>query len=296
MFEIARALATLSLLVSTWSAVAQPSPPPVRFLLTFDDGPSLWSASPTAQVLAQLANNPVMPHVAALFFVQSVHHTHGGSDAGRQLMRETCAAGHVLGLHSGSARGHIPHPNLAPQELAESFSLGKLAIEQACPGAVRFVRPPDWVYTDATLDAYKTAQLEMLQADISANDGKIYGWNISLRRRAHLRSGLERVAMARAAGLLPVVDGVLPVIVAFHDTNPYTAEHMTEYLQILVEESAGAELTLASEPFYADPQSLARAAHARAERQLYVCGSAALSAPIGVRLGFSPGDPRRGCF
>lgn len=295
MFEIARAFATLSLLVFTWGAAAQ-ALPPVRFLLTFDDGPSLWSPSPTTQILTQLAHNPVMPNVSALFFVQSVHRAHGGSDAGRQLMRQTCAAGHVLGLHSGSARGHVTHSSLAPQELAESLSQGNLAIEHECSGAVGFVRPPDWVYTDATLAAYRAAHLEMLQADISANDGKIYGWNISLRRRAHLHKGLERVALARNAGQLPVVDGVLPVIVAFHDTNTYTAEHMTEYLQILVEESAAIGLPLASEPFYADAVSLARAAHARAEGKLYVCDSVALSAPMTLRLGLSSGDKRRGCY
>nr|WP_295787224.1 polysaccharide deacetylase family protein [Rhodoferax sp.] len=295
MFETARALVTLSLLVCTWSAIAQ-ALPPVRFLLTFDDGPSLWQPSPTTKILTQLAYNPVMPNVSALFFVQAVHRAHGGSDAGRQLIRQTCAAGHVLGLHSGSPRGHITHPSLAPQELAESLSQGNLAIEQECPGAVGFVRPPDWVYTDATLAAYDVAHLEMLQADISANDGKIYGWNISLRRRAHLRKGLERVELARSAGQLPTVDGVLPVIVAFHDTNTYTAEHMTEYLQILVEESAAIGLTLANQPFYANAPSLTRAAHARAEKQLYVCDGVALSAPIAVRLGLSSGDKRRGCF
>lgn len=295
MFEITRALAALSLVACAWNAVAQPLPP-VRFLLTFDDGPSLWSSSPTEQVLAQLAHNAVMPNVAALFFVQSVHRAHGGSDVGRQLMRQTCAEGHVLGLHSGSARGHVTHPSLAPQELAESLIQGNLAISQECPGAVRFVRPPDWVYTDATLAAYGAAHMQMLQADISANDGKIYGWNISLRRRAQLRQGLERVAVARNLDVLPEVDGVLPVIVAFHDTNPYTAEHMTEYLQILVEEGAAAGLTLASEPFYANAATLSRAAHARAVKALYVCDGTALSTPIAVRLGLSSGDKRRGCF
>ena len=295
MFEIARALCALSLVLCAWSAIAQ-ALPPVRFLLTFDDGPSLWSSSPTERVLAQLANNPVMPNASALFFVQAVHSAHGGSDAGRQLMRKTCAAGHVLGLHSGSTRGHVTHPSLGSQELAESLTQGNVAIEQECPGTVAFVRPPDWVYTDATLAAYNAAHLEMLQADISANDGKIYGWNISLRRRSHLRRGLERVGLARSAGQLPAVDGVLPVIVAFHDTNPYTAEHMTDYLQILVEESAAVGLTLDAEPFYANAPSLARAAHARAEKQLYVCDTSALNTPIAVRLGLSSGDKRRGCF
>jgi peptidoglycan/xylan/chitin deacetylase (PgdA/CDA1 family) len=295
MLEIARSLVTSLLCCAAAVAVADPLPP-VRFLLTFDDGPSLWSASPTTRIRDQLAHNPVMPGVKALFFVQAVHKDHGGSDAGRRMMRETCAEGHVLGLHSGSTLGHIPHPRFSPTELAESLRAGNLAIEEQCPGHVRFVRPPDWIYNDATLAAYQEAHLSMLQADISANDGKIYGWNISLRRRSHIRSGLEKVAQARLAGQLPEVDGVLPVIVALHDTNTYTAEHMTEYLQILSEESAAAALPLASEPFYTDPQSLSRAAQVRAEKQLYVCNGAALSTPLAVRIGLKAGDPRKGCY
>jgi hypothetical protein len=34
---------------------------------------------------------------------------------------------------------------------------------------------------------------------------------------------------------LEPVNGVVPVIVAFHDTNDFTASHMTDYLQILVD-------------------------------------------------------------
>ncbi len=299
MIDFARTL-VLSLLMGTaFGALAQSpatSLPPVRFLLTFDDGPSLWTDSPTVTIRQQLAHNPVMPGVKALFFVQAVHKNHGGSDAGQRLMQEACAEGHVLGLHSGSPRGHIPHPQFTPAELAESLVVGNAAIAQQCPGTVQFVRPPDWVYNDTTLAAYQAAGLEMLQADISVNDGKIYGWTVSMRRRSHIHAGLEKVAQARRAGLLPEVDGAFPVIVALHDTNRYTAEHMTEYLQILVEESADLGLPLASQPFYTDAQSLARAGHVRAQKQLYVCAGKALSAPMLVRLGLAAGDPYKGCF
>lgn len=295
MFDVARALLVLPLLLFTWCATAQPLAP-VRFLLTFDDGPDIGTPSLTATIQQQLAYNPVMPGIKALFFVQATHERHGDSDLGRQLMRDTCAGGHLLGLHSGTPRGHIPHPRLTPEELAASLSQGNLAIEQQCPGRVAFVRPPDWVYTDATLAAYQVAQMQMLQADASVNDGKIYGWISSPRRRTHLRSTLERVAQARTAGHLPEVDGVLPVIVALHDTNSYTAEHMTEYLQILVEESAAVGLPLASAPFYADRDAMVRAGSVRAQKQLYVCDKTALATPIAVRLGLKNGDTRRGCF
>lgn len=295
MFEFARVLFVLPLVLLVGVAGAQPLAP-VRFILTFDDGPAIEAPSLTTSIQQQLAQNPVMPGIKALFFVQSVHKQHGGSDAGRQLMRETCAQGHLLGLHSGTPRGHVPHPRLAPDELAESLVQGNLALEQQCAGKVSLVRPPDWVYTDATLAAYAAAEMQMLQADASVNDGKIYGWTVSVRRRAHLRSNLARVLQVRAAGQLPEVDGVLPVIVALHDTNAYTAEHMTEYLQILVEESAAVGLPLATAPFYADRDALARAAHVRAQKQLYVCDKSALATPIAVRLGLRTGDTRRGCF
>ncbi len=42
-------------------------------------------------------------------------------------------------------------------------------------------------------------------------------------------------ANASALGELPTVDGVIPVVVTFHDINRYTARHMQEYLQILLD-------------------------------------------------------------
>ena len=55
-----------------------------------------------------------------------------------------------------------------------------------------------------------------------------------------------------AAGELPVVGGVIPLVVTFHDTNTYTAHHMQEYLRILTEEAANVGLVLAPKPFYDD--------------------------------------------
>src|SRR5688572_32651642 len=75
----AAALATLAA-----GASAEPaSPAPIRFLLSFDDGP----APSTARVLQTLAANPVQPGIKAMFFVQ----TRIGD--GSQLMRRTHAEG-----------------------------------------------------------------------------------------------------------------------------------------------------------------------------------------------------------
>ena len=65
-------------------------------------------------------------------------------------------------------------------------------------------------------------------------------------------------------GEIPEADGTTPIVVTFHDTNDYTAEHMQEYLQMLVDEGGKAGLILASQPFYTDSAALERAALVRA--------------------------------
>ena len=112
----------------------------------------------------------------------------------------------------------------------------------------------------------------MLLTDVNARDGVIYVWNIRLRRRTHIRSALAKAKAAILQGRLPVVERVVPVVITFHDTNTFTAHHMTEYLNILVEEAAGNGLPLANPPFYNDKQALLRAALARTEAGVYAPG------------------------
>jgi hypothetical protein len=109
----------------------------------------------------------------------------------------------------------------------------------------------------------------MLLTDISARDGKIWGWHISLRRRSHFRSKLAEVRKAIEQDRLPIVDGVVPVVVTFHDTNDFTASHMQDYLDILVEESRHVGLPLADKPFYDDAATLERVARLRGQIGIY---------------------------
>jgi hypothetical protein len=74
---------------------------------------------------------------------------------------------------------------------------------------------------------------------------------------AHVKERMQR-------GEIPDTDGATPIVVIFHDTNDYTAEHMREYLRMLVDEAHGAGLTLATSPFYEDGATLERAALVRA--------------------------------
>jgi len=105
--------------------------------------------------------------------------------------------------------------------------------------------------------------LQVLLTDLSANDGKIWGFNASPRRRANMLRQLSVVRERIALGELPTVDGVIPVVVTFHDLNRYTARHAREYLQILIDSANTTGLKLAQKPFYDDKAELQRAATAR---------------------------------
>jgi peptidoglycan/xylan/chitin deacetylase (PgdA/CDA1 family) len=243
---------------------------PVRFLLTFDDGPSLWQPyNPTSVVLDTLAKNSVQAQIKAVFFVQTRSPSAGGSVLGQQLLQRMLDEGHVLALHSGSARGHQNHRYLPPAELDRSLRDGIADIHALSGRDPTLVRPPYWSYDARTQAAYRACDLNMLLSDVSARDGKIWGWHISLRRRSHFRSNLERVRREIEIDRLPVVDGVVPVVITFHDTNDFTASHMEEYLRILIEESARVGLPLASEPFYSDGPSVERIAVLRAQLGVY---------------------------
>jgi len=242
-----------------------PNATPARFLLTFDDGPSTWEPyNPTRAILDTLARNPVQPGIKAVFFLQTRDPRAGASEAGRALMRREHAEGHVLAVHSGSPRGHIDHMLLPDAELERTLADAQSDIAAVTGRTPDLVRPPFWDYDARTLSAYARRGLHMLLTDVSANDGVIYFWNISLRRRSHIRNTLAEIRERIASGALPAVDGVIPLVVTFHDTNTYTAHHMEEYLRILTGEAANVGLVLAPRPFYDDAASIERAARVRA--------------------------------
>ena len=242
-----------------------PNAYPARFLLTFDDGPSTREPyNPTRAILDALARNPVQPGIKAVFFVQTRDPRAGGSAAGRALMRREHAEGHVLGVHSGSPRGHIDHCLMPDAELERTLANAKRDIAAIAGRPPDLVRPPFWDYDARTLAAYRRLGLRMLLTDVSANDGVIYVFDVSLRRRSHIRDALAGLREKIAAGGLPVVGGAIPLVVAFHDTNTFTAHHMVEYLRILTEEAADVGLVLAPKPFYDDAAAIERVARVRA--------------------------------
>ena len=216
---------------------------PIRFLLTFDDGPSASGYNnPSRSVVADLANNPVLP--------------------GIKTMEREFAAGHILAFHTATAF-HTNHRWLNDTTLEHTLTEGAVDIAVITGAPPVLVRPPFWNYDKRTFAAYQRHGMQVLLTDLSANDGKIWGFNASPRRRANLYRQLSVVRERIALGELPTVEGVIPVVVTFHDINRYTARHMQEYLQILMDSARVNGLKTAAEPFYTDHAALERAALAR---------------------------------
>ena len=240
-----------------------PASAPVRFLLTFDDGPaSATSANPTVRILETLARNQQQPGIKAVFFTQTRAVNGGGTPRGRALIRREQAEGHLVALHSATPR-HANHRFMPPAELAASMEtgVGDLLAETGVPPTL--VRPPFWAYTADTLAIYHAYGLQMLLTDLSANDGKIYGVNWSWHKRSNMLKHLAETRVRWVAGELPEVDGATPVVVTFHDVNSYTSRHLAEYLDILVDVARELDVPLAAQPFYDNREQLERAALAR---------------------------------
>ncbi|KQY90643.1 polysaccharide deacetylase family protein [Pelomonas sp. Root1444] len=243
--------------------VALPSSPvPIRLLLTFDDGPSAREGdNPTVQILDSLARNAIQPGIKAIFFVQTGAVNGGATPRGRALMRRMQDEGHVLGFHTATP-GHTSHTRLGDGVLEASLSEGLATHVELSGRQPALVRPPHWAYDARTFAAYQRHGLNVVMTDLSANDGKIPWPNASLRRRSHFEHQMRE--LRRRVADLPLVDGVRPVVVTFHDANPFTGDHIDEYLQILLDGAAKAGLTLAERPFYDAAPAIEAAAQARA--------------------------------
>ena len=238
---------------------------PMRFALTFDDGPSGEEVdNPTETILDALAENPTQHGVKAVFFVLTRSSGGGATSRGRALLARAHRQGHLLALHDGSSLGHPNHRRLSDAALEESLTDGVADLLPVTGRRAALLRPPYWSYDARTLAAYARHGLAMLLTDISANDGKTWGFRASPRRRSHMAGELARVHARMQRAGIAAVDGATPVVVTFHDTNGYTAAHMREYLQMLVDEARLAGIALAARPFYDDGAALERAALARA--------------------------------
>jgi peptidoglycan/xylan/chitin deacetylase (PgdA/CDA1 family) len=254
-------------LACSWPGYAESVvPAPIRFLLTFDDGPSAARASnPTALVLDTLQNNDLQAGIKALFFLQTRSENGGASDIGQQLIRREHAEGHALGFHTATPH-HSNHRSLDEAVFERSLQDGVADLTAITGNAPALVRPPYWNYDARTLAAYQMHGMRLLLTDLSANDGKTIGFNASWSKHRNMLKQLGEVKQRWQSGAMAVVDGTTPVVVTFHDLNTYTAAHLQEYLHILVEVAGELEMPTAPRPFYSDAAALERAALASTVR------------------------------
>ena len=220
------------------------SPLKVRFLITFDDGPH----ANTAAILSRLTKNSVQPDIKAIFFVQTRNPDGGASREGRALLHRTHLEGHVLGLHTGTARGHVRHTGMSPSELDQALRNGKEDISAVTGRKTLLVRPPYWQFNYDTLTRYGRHGLHMMLSDMKAYDG--VNWGMHVFKRWNFRSQLTRIRGRFLEDRLPVVQGTIPIVVTFHDTNAHTAHHLAEYLTVIVDEADRLCLPLDGKPFY----------------------------------------------
>lgn len=244
------------------SPLNKSSIPPIRFVLTFDDGPSSATyKNSTERILDVLAQNEIQPNIKAIFFVQT-HAARNGSERGHSILLREHADGHLLAFHTATRR-HANHRFLKPEDLESSLQSGIEDLTKISGGAPQLVRPPFWNYDARTLNTYHRHGLQMLLTDLSANDGKIYGVNWSWHKRSNLLTQLRRVKAEWAGGSLPTVDGNTPIVVTFHDLNSYTARSIELYMRILLQVAHELDMPVATKPFYDNRTQLEKAALAR---------------------------------
>lgn len=240
---------------------------PVRFLITFDDGPSgALENNSSALILDTLAQNRWQNGIKAIFFVQTRHRNGGGTAYGRELMQRMLNEGHLLGLHTASERGHINHTQMPLSELEDNLKTGIEDIKMLSGEEPRFIRPPFWSFNAATLSLYEAQGLSMLLDDISIRDGKIHGVTSNPNVRARIHSDLHKVARRIRAGEVPAVAGYIPLVMTMHDTNPTTARDLETYLGMLIEEAQQAGLVVHAQPFISPREELVQIANLRAHR------------------------------
>lgn len=250
----------------SWAAVASTVPAPLRFLLSFDDGPSAaFRSNPTVEILEKLAHNNIQPGIKVIFFTQTRAVNGGGTQVGQALLQREHAEGHLLGFHTATPR-HANHRYLNEDEFELSLQNGVADLTEITGTAPSLVRPPFWNYDERTLLAYQKHGMRLLLTDLNANDGKIYGINFSMTKRRNMLKQLSGLRQRWSNGELPVIDGSTPVVVTFHDVNTYTASVIEVYLQILLDVAQELQMPTAGKPFYDAKDELERAALASTVR------------------------------
>ncbi len=151
---------------------------------------------------------------------------------------------------------------MTPTDLDRSLLDGKEDLKGITGRPTLLVRPPYWSFNSSTLYRYSRQQLRMVLSDVKAFDG--VNWGIQFLRKWSFPSQLAKFRSRFLRGELPVLNQTIPVVVTFHDTNAFTAEHLAEYLALLVDEAVRLGLPLHHKPFFDNPDELLTAGLTRA--------------------------------
>ena len=130
-------------------------PKPGEFALTFDDGPNPRWTPPLLELLARY-------NVRATFFLIGQY-----AAAQRSLVRETLAAGHLIGNHTWT------HPNLArtsPDKTRDELKRTSAELEQIIGAPVRYFRPPFGLRRPATFRIARELGLIPVTWTVIGND------------------------------------------------------------------------------------------------------------------------------
>jgi hypothetical protein len=147
---------------------------------------------------------------------------------------------------------------MSPADLARSLSDGMADLCSITGERPCLVRPPYWWFNPTTVAEYERHGLQMMLSDVKAYDGINCG--LHLFRRWNFRSQLADVRRRLQCDEVPSVREIVPIVVAFHDTNCYTAGHLGGYVELLVEEAGRAGLCLDEKPYYDEAPEMLRAA------------------------------------
>ena len=263
MLFVAMAVLMSGMSVAQVNSESNPVRAPLRFLITFDDGPSgAKRFNATKKVLNALKSNSIQPDIKAVFFTQTRAARGGGTEVGQLLLQREFTEGHLLAFHSSTKR-HSNHRFLTPNEFDESLKNGIADLTAVCGVAPRLVRPPFWSFDARTLATYHQHGLQMLLTDLSANDGVIWGVNWSWHKHSNFLKQLTLARKKWLGGEMPIVNGVTPIVVTFHDVNNYTARNVEVYLNILLQVAHELEMPVSEKPFYDDRNEIEIAALAR---------------------------------
>ena len=153
-------------------------PSRLKIVLTFDDGPSSGENSSqnlTRNIMKTLDSRGIQ----GVFFIQS-HALYkdtpfrGSSDAGRAIIRDMHADGHIIGIHTGAeendahswANNHVNR--LAAGKLYGDIARAQNLIEgeTGAYGIVEFIRPPFGTINSNVIDQYSDLALQYVGWDI----------------------------------------------------------------------------------------------------------------------------------